>query len=516
MKDLEQLPTEIEDGSPVLRTVPGDPAAGADREPFRGGLPLGPTLGVIISVLVAALLGGLIAVQLGREERRERTAREALLAESLTPLAAEIEQTSGPEEAEQLLRSSVSAEIGGGHPTFNLVLTGNDGRIVGSASGSAGGWAPRGALHARVKVQSDWLGPGGGTLAVWQGSPEFTTEMAARRHAAWLDIGVTVLAVILVVQLTIYLLVTRPLGHLLTAIEKVEQGYPARLRTGDVARELRWLAWRFHLMSTNLANSARLLVAAHRRATEASKSRTKVEFDPRLFDPLDLDQSGNSAAHDIMQQYLRGRCARLESFEKDDPKAREFAVQMWEQDAVEAEKCGDMELRARIESAALSILDPDAFVRVSRDLEMLIASRADWFTATERVIEAAFERETLPVIAVQHRTKHAAGAWRKMQERGLALEDVSDLMAFRVIVPTRDDCYLALDLVHRLFDPEPFRFKDYIAVPKANGYQSLHTSVRDRDGFVFEIQIRSKDMHRAATAGAAAHWRYRASKRIRA
>jgi (p)ppGpp synthase/HD superfamily hydrolase len=102
-----------------------------------------------------------------------------------------------------------------------------------------------------------------------------------------------------------------------------------------------------------------------------------------------------------------------------------------------------------------------------------------------------------------------------MQEKGLALEDVNDLMAFRVIVPTRDDCYLALDIVHRLFDPEPFRFKDYIAVPKANGYQSLHTSVRDRDGFVFEIQIRSLDMHRAAEAGAAAHWRYRASKSIR-
>ena len=86
------------------------------------------------------------------------------------------------------------------------------------------------------------------------------------------------------------------------------------------------------------------------------------------------------------------------------------------------------------------------------------------------------------------------------------------LLAFRIIVPRTDDCYLALETVHRLFEPEPFRFKDYIASPKANGYQSIHTSVRDQDEFVFELQIRSVEMHRAAEEGIAAHWRYRAGK----
>jgi GTP pyrophosphokinase/guanosine-3',5'-bis(diphosphate) 3'-pyrophosphohydrolase len=102
-----------------------------------------------------------------------------------------------------------------------------------------------------------------------------------------------------------------------------------------------------------------------------------------------------------------------------------------------------------------------------------------------------------------------------MQEKDLTLEEIHDLFAFRVVVPSEDECYLALNTIHRLFDPEPFRFKDYIVEPKVNGYQSIHTSVRDRDGFVFEVQIRTIAMHQAAENGSAAHWRYRSQKALR-
>jgi len=91
----------------------------------------------------------------------------------------------------------------------------------------------------------------------------------------------------------------------------------------------------------------------------------------------------------------------------------------------------------------------------------------------------------------------------------------NDLIAFRIVVRSQDDCYRALNTIHRLFEPEPFRFKDYIAKPKSNGYQSLHTSVRTHDEFVFEVQIRTVEMHHAAENGAAAHWRYRSRKSIR-
>jgi GTP pyrophosphokinase len=102
-----------------------------------------------------------------------------------------------------------------------------------------------------------------------------------------------------------------------------------------------------------------------------------------------------------------------------------------------------------------------------------------------------------------------------MQEKNLTLEEVHDLFAFRIVVPSQDHCYLALETIHRLFDPEPFRFKDYIEHPKANGYQSLHTSVRNGEGFVFEVQIRTVDMHLAAEDGSASHWRYRSHKSMR-
>ncbi len=99
-----------------------------------------------------------------------------------------------------------------------------------------------------------------------------------------------------------------------------------------------------------------------------------------------------------------------------------------------------------------------------------------------------------------------------MQERHLDAAEVHDAFAFRIIVPDRDDCYLALASVHRLFEPEPSRFKDYVEKPKSNGYRSLHTTVRDKSNLLFEVQIRSLEMHEGAESGDAAHWRYRAGK----
>jgi len=471
---------------------------------------------VSISLFVTLVLGGLTAVQLHREERRELAIRQGLLAESLAPLAAEIEGSSDLSEISQKISYSARAERARGHTDFNLVLSDGDGRVVISAFAGAVTTPPPDSLKARTPVRSALLKAGGGTLTAWQSSSGFATEMASRRRAAWLDIGATVLAIILVVQLTVYLLVTRPLNHLLTAIEKLELGYPADLRQDDIARELRWLAWRFHRMSTGLTNSARLLVAAHRRAVEVSKSRRLPDVDLRLIDPLDLDRRGRSADHEILRRYLRSRCALLEGCEPGDLQAREIALHAWERDAVEAEKLGEMELRARVENAALSVLDSNTFSRVNRELNRLIDARAAWCAEIEKTIKSALAADGVSLVAMQRRAKHTAGVWRKMQEKNLRLEDVHDLFAFRIVVPNQDNCYLALDTVHRLFEPEPFRFKDYIAEPKANGYQSLHTSIRDGDGFVFEVQIRTVEMHRAAEEGMAAHWRYRASKKIRA
>lgn len=115
-------------------------------------------------------------------------------------------------------------------------------------------------------------------------------------------------------------------------------------------------------------------------------------------------------------------------------------------------------------------------------------------------------------LEIQHRVKHTAGVWRKMREAQLAVDQVHDLFAFRVIVPTEPDCSLALAAGHRGFDPEPFRFKDDIESPKANGYRSLHITVRDPEVRLFEVQIRTREVHDDAERGGTAHWRYRVGR----
>jgi ppGpp synthetase/RelA/SpoT-type nucleotidyltranferase len=339
--------------------------------------------------------------------------------------------------------------------------------------------------------------------------------MKERRREALLDIGGTLLGVIILIPSLVHLLVSRPLADLLASIERLEQGYPFRLSQRVGARELRWLQWRFLAVTTSLANSARLLVGAHRRAVDLSVLATKADIDIRSLDPLDLDRSLPPAGHDLLRRYLQGRLVALQECRPGDREARDMAVEIWERDAFEAERLGDMELRNRLEDKALSIMDPHVFARVSDDLHSIISGRAEWLAATASAIEKALSADHVPLVSIQQRSKHVAGVWRKMQEKGLRVVDLADLLAFRLIVPSLEHCYLALDTVHRLYEPEPFRFKDYIAHPKANGYRSVHTSVRDQAGFAFEIQIRSVEMHRAAEKGNAAHWRYRKRKGIK-
>jgi hypothetical protein len=489
-----------------------DVSADRRRPPHPAGLPLGPVLGLTISVLVAAILGGLTVVQLHRDEFRERRTRESLLAESLGPLVEQVESANSFSEIARLLSSSRLAERLLGRPDFNIVLRDSDGRVVAAATGAGATSPPGESLKASVAVRPIKVMTGTASLVVWQSASELDTEMAFRRREALFDIGITVIAVIVGVQLTIVLLVARPLRRLLTSIDKFEQGYPARFRSGSFALELSWLEWKLEQMSIGLTRSARLLVAAHRRAKEASTARKTSEAGPSFLDPLTADHADLESESEIMRRHFCDRCAILEHRDLGRTALEEIALDVWQVDAPEAERLGESHLRVRLENAALAILDPDAYEHVRLDLEAIVTSRSAWCAETTKTIASVLADEGIPHVEIQSRAKHVAGVWRKMQEKQLSIEEVHDILAFRIIVPETDHCYLALETVHRLFDPEPFRFKDYIAKPKANGYQSLHTSVRNRDGLVFEIQIRSYRMHRAAELGDAAHWRYRANK----
>jgi (p)ppGpp synthase/HD superfamily hydrolase len=145
-------------------------------------------------------------------------------------------------------------------------------------------------------------------------------------------------------------------------------------------------------------------------------------------------------------------------------------------------------------------------------VESLRRSRRAWVVDVARRLTQALEADGVRHEIIEHRVKHVAGAWKKMQDHQIELDQVNDLFAFRIVVIDEEACYLALAAIHRAFEPNPLRFKDYIAEPKANGYQSLHTSLRDAEGRLFEVQIRSVAMHREAEDGQAAHWQYRARR----
>ena len=173
-----------------------------------------------------------------------------------------------------------------------------------------------------------------------------------------------------------------------------------------------------------------------------------------------------------------------------------------------ANRLGLSHLREELEDFCLRYLDPAGFESIDTFLETTQADRKEY---TRRVVEdLSHELQKHQIeAAVKGRAKHRASIWRKIQREGMELHEVSDLIAFRVLVDDLSSCYHVLGLVHSHFPPVPDRIKDYVAQPKANGYQSLHTTVIGPEKRRIEIQIRTHEMDRIAEQGIAAHWRYK-------
>jgi GTP pyrophosphokinase len=173
-----------------------------------------------------------------------------------------------------------------------------------------------------------------------------------------------------------------------------------------------------------------------------------------------------------------------------------------------ASRLGIWQIKWELEDLAFRFLRPDDYKRIATEL-------AEKRTEREQGIDAARDRlaRELAQVGLQAevfgRPKHLYSIWKKMQGKQLKLSRVFDLRALRVIVASVPDCYAALSRVHELWRPLPEEFDDYIARPKPNGYQSLHTVVLDHEGRPLEIQIRTREMHDHAESGVAAHWAYK-------
>jgi len=173
-----------------------------------------------------------------------------------------------------------------------------------------------------------------------------------------------------------------------------------------------------------------------------------------------------------------------------------------------AHRLGVYGLKSDLEDNALRFLHPEVYYQLKRSVAKKKAERERYTkevvqVLSRRISEAGLEAE------VSGRPKHFYSIYQKMQAQNLLYDQIYDLIAFRVVVDTLGECYEALGVVHANWKPVPGRFKDYIALPKANGYQSLHTTVIGPYGERIEIQIRTREMHRIAEYGIAAHWRYK-------
>ena len=176
-----------------------------------------------------------------------------------------------------------------------------------------------------------------------------------------------------------------------------------------------------------------------------------------------------------------------------------------------AHRLGLQRVKWELEDLSLKYLDPEGYAEITRYLEQKQEELDSFMAEVERKITDRLTEYGIRA-TVQSRIKHIYSIYRKMYTQKRKLDEIFDLCAFRVIVDNIADCYNVLGHIHDMYRPVPGRFKDYIATPKPNGYQSVQTTVIGEEGIMFEVQIRTWEMHRTAEYGIAAHWKYKSGE----
>ncbi len=194
---------------------------------------------------------------------------------------------------------------------------------------------------------------------------------------------------------------------------------------------------------------------------------------------------------------------------KNPDKRRRIAKETMDIYAPLAERIGMYGFMDELKELAFAELEPEACRSITRRLEAMRVDGGDTIRRIEEMILEVLKGAGIPVEDVRGREKMPWSIFRKMQEQDIAFEQLSDVLAFRVITKNADDCYRALGALHQHWPMVPGRFKDYISTPKRNGYRSLHTTLVDRARMRIEVQIRDREMHAQAEFGMAAHWAYK-------
>ncbi len=256
----------------------------------------------------------------------------------------------------------------------------------------------------------------------------------------------------------------------------------------------------------SLVSHTRRLVQIQRAAREAKVEHQRRQEQTELVRKMLLAFSRDLR---VVLLRLASRLQTLRWFAASKTACpRELAAESLQVFAPLANRLGIWQIKWELEDLSFRFLEPEHYHQLARGLHEKRVEREQSVEAVRASLERVLREQGIDA-QVQGRPKHLYSIWKKMRGKGLTLERVFDLRALRVIVPEVADCYAALARLHERYKPVDGEFDDYIARPKPNGYQSLHTVVRAEDGRPMEVQIRTRAMHEHAEHGVAAHWAYK-------
>jgi GTP pyrophosphokinase len=239
---------------------------------------------------------------------------------------------------------------------------------------------------------------------------------------------------------------------------------------------------------------------------EAIRERTKIENLRRLFLAMAKDVR-------VVIIKLADRLHNMRTLEyRKERDQKRKALETLEIYAPLADRLGMGEMKAELEDLSFKYLYPDEYKKVAKAVESTKKEREHYIAKVEKFIKKELDKNGIEA-KIDGRVKHLYSVHKKLEKVGGDISKIYDLMAIRIIVDNVEDCYKALGIIHKHFKPLIYRIKDYIAIPKPNGYQSLHTTVFALDGKITEIQIRTMKMHIEAEQGVAAHWYYSEQKK---
>ena len=251
-----------------------------------------------------------------------------------------------------------------------------------------------------------------------------------------------------------------------------------------------------------------LLVDGVTKLTQISWSMDKVEIQAENLRKMFLAMAKDIR---VILIKLADRLHNMRTLQYMKPeKQKEKARETMDIYAPIADRLGISKIKTELDDLSLKYLEPEVYYELAEKVALRKDAREAFVQGIVNEVKSHMEDSGIEA-KVDGRVKHFFSIYKKMVNQDKTLEQIYDLFAVRIVVETVKDCYAALGVIHELYKPIPGRFKDYIAMPKPNMYQSLHTTLISSSGQPFEIQIRTYEMHRTAEYGIAAHWKYKES-----